>query len=96
MIKKADAIRSINPNIILSQNGDEFTIHNDEKMPSDSEIEAKITELQADYDAQAYARTRKPLYPAIGDQLDALYHAGVFPKEMADKIKAVKDANAKE
>ena len=95
MIKKADAIRSINPNIILSQNGDEFTIHNDEKMPSDSEIEAKITELQADYDAQAYARTRKPLYPAIGDQLDALYHAGVFPKEMADKIKAVKDANPK-
>ena len=64
-------------------------------MPSDSEIEAKITELQADYDAQAYARTRKPLYPAIGDQLDALYHAGVFPKEMADKIKAVKDANPK-
>ena len=30
-------------------------------------------------------------YPSVTDQLDALYHADVFPKEMADKIKAVKD-----
>jgi hypothetical protein len=30
-------------------------------------------------------------YPSIGDQLDALYHAGVFPSEMADKIKKVKE-----
>jgi hypothetical protein len=34
-------------------------------------------------------------YPPIGDQLDALFHAGVFPQEMADKIKAVKDAHPK-
>ena len=59
------------------------------------DVLAKKTELQSEWDAQAYARTRKPLYPDIGDQLDALYHAGVFPKEMADKIKAVKDANPK-
>ena len=59
------------------------------------DVLAKKTELQTEYDAQEYARTRAPLYPAIGDQLDALYHAGVFPKEMADKIKAVKDANPK-
>jgi len=30
-------------------------------------------------------------YPSIGDQLDALFHAGVFPEEMAEKIQAVKD-----
>ena len=30
-------------------------------------------------------------YPAIGDQLDALFHAGVFPDEMAAKIQAIKD-----
>ncbi len=30
-------------------------------------------------------------YPPIGDQLDALYHAGVFPQEMADKLKEVKE-----
>ena len=42
-----------------------------------------------------YKFERMSNYPAIGDQLDALYHAGVFPKEMADQIKAVKDANPK-
>ena len=30
-------------------------------------------------------------YPSIGDQLDALYHAGAFPEDMATKIKAVKE-----
>ena len=30
-------------------------------------------------------------YPSIGDQLDALFHAGVFPAEMAAQIQAVKD-----
>ena len=38
-----------------------------------------------------YIRKRLMEYPPIGDQLDALYHAGVFPAEMADKLKAVKD-----
>lgn len=38
-----------------------------------------------------YIQDRKREYPSIEDQLDALYHAGVFPQEMADKIKAVKD-----
>ena len=42
-----------------------------------------------------YKEDRRVSYPDIGDQLDALYHAGAFPKEMADKIKAVKDANPK-
>ena len=38
---------------------------------------------------------RKYTYPDIGDQLDALYHAGVFPADMAAKIKKVKDDNPK-
>lgn len=38
-----------------------------------------------------YQRNRWAEYPSIGDQLDALYHAGVFPEEMANKIKEVKD-----
>tara|TARA_Y100000590_G_scaffold362009_1_gene418950 strand:+ start:511 stop:666 length:156 start_codon:yes stop_codon:yes gene_type:complete len=36
-------------------------------------------------------RDRKVEYPNIGDQLDALYHAGVFPEDMAAKLKAVKE-----
>lgn len=46
---------------------------------------------QAEYAAQAYARSRAAEYPSIGDQLDALFHAGVFPEDMAAKIQAVKD-----
>lgn len=38
-----------------------------------------------------YKEQRQLEYPAIGDQLDALFHAGVFPADMAATIQAVKD-----
>ena len=38
-----------------------------------------------------YQQKRVTEYPSIGDQLDALFHAGVFPDEMAAQIQAVKD-----
>ena len=59
--------------------------------PTDAEINAEVVRLQAEYDAKAYARSRAAEYPAIGDQLDALFHAGVFPADMAATIQAVKD-----
>ena len=61
--------------------------------PTDAEIKAEISRLQTEYDNNQYQRDRQ--YPAIGDQLDALFHAGVFPAEMAAEIQAVKDANPK-
>ena len=42
-------------------------------------------------DPDAYKFSRVQEYPAIGDQLDALFHAGVFPADMAAQIQAVKD-----
>jgi hypothetical protein len=63
--------------------------------PTDEAIQAEMDRLQAEYDAQEYARNRKPEYPDIGDQLDDLYHKGAFSDEMAVKIKAVKDAHPK-
>lgn len=45
---------------------------------------------------EKYKEDRKADYPDIGDQLDALYHAGVFPTDMAAKIKATKDKYPKE
>ena len=38
-----------------------------------------------------YQELRVQEYPSIGDQLDALFHAGVFPDDMAATIQAVKD-----
>jgi hypothetical protein len=42
------------------------------------------------FDALSYDKKRLSEYPPIGDQLDALFHAGVFPADMAAKIQAVK------
>ena len=66
-------------------------LSSDIPQPTEAEIQAEITRLQAEYDAKAYARSRAAEYPAIGDQLDALFHAGVFPAEMAAQIQAIKD-----
>jgi hypothetical protein len=55
-------------------------------------VEAKAAELQVIAD---YQQPRKVAYPSVTDQLDALFHAGVFPAEMAAAIQAVKDAYPK-
>ena len=89
MTTKFEAILAINPNIILSQNGNEFIIHNNEEMPSNAEIEAKIKELQADYDAKQYQRDRAVAYPSIPDQLDTIYHQGLDAWKA--EVKAIKD-----
>ena len=62
---------------------------------SQKDIDAKKAELETEWTAQSYARTRKPLYPDIGDQLDDLYKEGAFSAIMAAKIKKVKDDNPK-
>ena len=69
-----------------------------------AQIQTKQAELQAAYDAKAYARTRETAYPSIGDQLDMLWHAvdtgdwtptKVKTTEFYTALKAVKDANPK-
>ena len=63
--------------------------------PTLATLKTKMDELQADFDAKKYQRDRRGQYPPIGDQLDALYHAGVFPDDMAAKLQAVKAAHPK-
>lgn len=43
------------------------------------------------FDSLSYTEKRVGEYPSIGDQLDALFKAGVFPADMAAQIQAVKD-----
>jgi hypothetical protein len=43
-----------------------------------------------------YEELRRGEYPDIGDQLDALFHEGVFPADMAAKLQAVKYKYPKE
>ena len=47
--------------------------------------------VQALVNSKAYITKRQAEYPSIGDQLDALFHAGVFPEAMAAEIQAIKD-----
>jgi len=40
--------------------------------PTEAEITAEVARLQAEYDAQAYARSRASEYPPITDYLDGV------------------------
>jgi len=59
-----------------------------------ADIEAKMVELQAEYDANQYQRDRAEEYPSIVDQLDDLYHNGI--EGWKTTIKAVKDKYPKQ
>jgi hypothetical protein len=54
------------------------------------QIQVEQQRLQQAYDWNEYQRNRAREYPTIQEQLDALYHAGVFPPAMAARIRAVK------
>ena len=77
---------------------DELQYFDGQTPPSESAINAKLSELQAEYDAKQYQRDR--VYPSIGDQLDMLYHAidaGKVNKtsDFYKALKAVKDKHPK-
>ena len=92
MIDKIHAILALVPNAQVTIRGEDVEWHSHEEPPvSEEEIQAKLLELLAEYNAKEYQRLRAPEYPSITDQLDALFHAGAFPADMAAKIQAVKD-----
>ena len=87
-----NALMSLRPKAEWLMVGGNLTwIDSKQTQPTQAEIDAEISRLQAEYDSQDYARKREAEYPPIGDQLDALFHAGVFPSDMAAILQAVKD-----
>jgi hypothetical protein len=92
MIKIIDAIIKINPNADVVIRGSDINTceiewHNGTTPISKADIEAKMVEVQADYDAKQYQRDR--VYPSIGDQLDMQY------KDLLNGTTTWKDAVAK-
>jgi hypothetical protein len=68
------AILKINPNAevsVIDNDINQITWHNGTTPISKADIEAKMVELQADYDAKQYQRDR--VYPSIKEQLDMQY-----------------------
>jgi hypothetical protein len=93
MITVFHAIQSLVPGAEISVGLYDQTVtwHRPETAPVTTEqIQAEQQRLQQAYDWDEYQRNRAREYPSIEEQLDALYHAGVFPAEMAAKIQAVK------
>lgn len=63
--------------------------------PTEQEILESLEILKLQSDSNFYKKERLNNYPSIGDQLDSLFHAGIFPEEMTAKLQAVKDAYPK-
>lgn len=91
----AKALTSLRPGAQWVLRGDTYEglewLDQEQTKPTEAEITAETARLQAEWTATQYQRDRAPLYPSIGNQLDALFHAGVFPAEMAAQIQAVKE-----
>ena len=68
---------------------DEIKLVDGTTPPTEKEIQAKLAELQADYDSKQYQRDRAVAYPSIQDQLDMQYH------DQVDGTTTWKDAIAK-
>lgn len=93
MITVFHAIQSLVPGAEVSVGlyDQSITWHKPETAPVTAEqIKQEQQRLQQAYDWNEYQRNRAREYPTIQEQLDALYHAGVFPAEMAARIRAVK------
>ena len=88
------AIQKINPNAEVSIGGnslDDITWHNGTPPISKADIEAKMVEVQAEYDANQYQRDRAKEYPSIQEQLDMQYWDSVNgTTTWQDKINEVK------
>jgi len=95
MITKA--ILKINPAASVSINADDInqiTWHNGTTPIPKADIEAKMVEVQAEYDAKQYQRDR--VYPSIGDQLDMQYWDNVNgTTTWKDAVAKVKTDNPK-
>ena len=91
------AILKINPNAEVSVSGDDINTiewHNGTTPIPKADIEAKMVEVQADYDAKQYQRDR--VYPSIQDQLDMQYWDKVNgTTNWEDAIAKVKSDNPK-
>ena len=72
--------------------------YSEKEQPSDEAIQAKLSELQSDYESKQYQRDRK--YPELGEQFDLLFKdidSGKVSKDggFYKAIKAVKDKHPK-
>jgi hypothetical protein len=95
----AKAILAIDPDADVSVNGEDInqiTWLNGTTPISKADIEAKMTELQAEYDAEEWKRNRQAEYPTHEDCIHALLDGGDTLTELQAKRTAIKNKYPKE
>ena len=57
--------------------------------PTEAAVQTKLSEMQAEWTAQEYARNRKTEYPDTGTQFNKIYDDGLtkWKSEMVDPVK---------
>ena len=91
-----DAILKINPNAEVVVRGNDINTceiewHNGTTPIPVADIEAKMTELQAEYDAEEWKRNRQAEYPSMDDCIHALLDGGDTLTELQAKRTATKN-----
>jgi hypothetical protein len=89
-----EAIKKINPNaqFTVDQNDiNQITWLNGTTPIPKADIEAKMTELQAEYDAEEWKRNRQAEYPTHEDCIHALLDGGDTLTELQAKRTAIKN-----
>ena len=92
-----NAIRSLRPNAKwMSRDGVVEWLDTVQTQPTEEEITAEVTRLQAEYDANQYQRDRAKAYPSLQDQADMQFHdLANGTTTWLDAIQAVKDTYPK-
>jgi hypothetical protein len=91
------AIYNLYPNVVSIDDGAGPMDKDGNLVPIvQSDYEAEIARLQAEYDSQAYARARAKSYPSWQEQMDMMYHDQTEgSRTWLDAIEAVKEAHPK-
>ena len=95
------AILKINPNAEVSVNGEDINTceiewHNGTTPISKADIEAKMVEVQAEYDAEEWKRNRQAEYPKIDDCIHALLDGGETLENLQTLRQTIKNKYPKE
>ena len=99
MIRLSDAIYAINPSakfIIRANDIDKITWTDGTTAISKSDIQTKMNELQAEYDAEEWKRNRQAEYPTHDDCIHALLDGGDTLTNLQAKRQTIKDKYPKE
>ena len=99
MIRLSDAIYAINPSakfVIRANDIDRITWTDGTTAISKSDIQTKMNELQAEYDAEEWKRNRQAEYPTHDDCIHALLDGGDTLTNLQAKRQTIKDKYPKE